>query len=140
MAFMQHARFSNALINDFCFVSHNMYMSCSHFFNDLKRVFKRWYLPRLRSYLEELVDICLFQTYNFIRAFNGTDMVELAQLVRALVCGTRGHGFDSHIPPHLSHIPLAVLPLDGVSPSGKARDFDSRTRRFKSCHPSHMVH
>ena len=25
----------------------------------------------------------------------------------------------------------------GVSPSGKARDFDSRTRRFKSCHPSH---
>ena len=29
-------------------------------------------------------------------------MVELAQLVRALVCGTRGRGFDSHIPPHLS--------------------------------------
>ena len=27
-------------------------------------------------------------------------MVELAQLVRALVCGTRGRGFDSHIPPH----------------------------------------
>ncbi len=26
--------------------------------------------------------------------------MELAQLVRALVCGTRGHGFDSHIPPH----------------------------------------
>ena len=25
---------------------------------------------------------------------------------------------------------------DGVSPSGKARDFDSRIRRFKSCHPS----
>ncbi len=24
----------------------------------------------------------------------------------------------------------------GVSPSGKARDFDSRIRRFKSCHPS----
>ena len=25
----------------------------------------------------------------------------------------------------------------GVSPSGKARDFDSRIRRFKSYHPSH---
>ena len=25
---------------------------------------------------------------------------------------------------------------DGVSPSGKARDFDSRIRRFESCHPS----
>ena len=25
----------------------------------------------------------------------------------------------------------------GVSPSGKARDFDSRIRRFKSCYPSH---
>ena len=25
---------------------------------------------------------------------------------------------------------------DGVSPSGKARDFDSRTRRFEPCHPS----
>ncbi len=24
----------------------------------------------------------------------------------------------------------------GMSPSGKARDFDSRTRRFKSGHPS----
>ena len=24
----------------------------------------------------------------------------------------------------------------GVSPSGKARDFDSRIRKFKSCHPS----
>ena len=26
----------------------------------------------------------------------------------------------------------------GVSPSGKARDFDSRIRRFKSCHPSQI--
>ena len=25
---------------------------------------------------------------------------------------------------------------DGVSPSGKARDFDSRIRRFEPCHPS----
>ena len=28
------------------------------------------------------------------------------------------------------------IPFFGVSPSGKARDFDFRIRRFKSCHPS----
>lgn len=27
----------------------------------------------------------------------------------------------------------------GVSPSGKAPDFDSGIRRFKSCHPSHNI-
>jgi hypothetical protein len=27
-------------------------------------------------------------------------MVGLVQLVRALVCGTRYRGFESHIPPH----------------------------------------
>ena len=32
---------------------------------------------------------------------------------------------------------LASQSVIGVSPSGKARDFDSRIRRFKSCHPSH---
>ena len=31
-----------------------------------------------------------------------------------------------------------IFIIVGVSPSGKARDFDSRTRRFKSCHPSQM--
>ena len=28
------------------------------------------------------------------------DTVDVAQLVRALVCGTRGRGFESHLPPH----------------------------------------
>ena len=27
-------------------------------------------------------------------------MVDVAQLVRALVCGTRGRGFESHLPPN----------------------------------------
>ena len=31
-----------------------------------------------------------------------------------------------------------ALTVIGVSPSGKARDFDSRIRRFKSCHPSQI--
>jgi hypothetical protein len=29
-------------------------------------------------------------------------------------------------------------PYIGLSPSGKARDFDSRMRRFKSCQPCHL--
>ena len=33
-------------------------------------------------------------------------------------------------------IPITHPTFIGVSPSGKARDFDSRIRRFKSCHPS----
>ena len=31
-----------------------------------------------------------------------------------------------------------VESLIGVSPSGKARGFDPRMRRFESCHPSHI--
>ena len=31
-------------------------------------------------------------------------MVDVAQLVRALVCGTRGRGFESHLPPHILKI------------------------------------
>ena len=27
----------------------------------------------------------------------------------------------------------------GMSPSGKAPDFDSGMRRFESCHPSHTI-
>ena len=34
---------------------------------------------------------------------------------------------------------LSAMLLIGVSPSGKARDFDSRIRRFKSCHPSQTL-
>ena len=60
-------------------------------------------------------------------------MVGIAQLVSASGCGPEGHGFDSHYSPHkiyLVHI--------GVSPSGKASDFDSDIRRFESCHPSQI--
>ena len=58
-------------------------------------------------------------------------MVGIAQLVRAPGCGPGGRGFESHYSPH-----KFKYTLFGVSPSGKARDFDSRIRRFKSCHPS----
>ncbi len=57
-------------------------------------------------------------------------MAGVAQLVRASDCGPEGRGFDSHLPPHYNF---------GVSPSGKAPDFDSGIRRFKSCHPSHKT-
>ena len=42
----------------------------------------------------------MVKIYN--RLFNGLlyILVDVAQLVRALVCGTRGRGFESHLPPH----------------------------------------
>ena len=43
-------------------------------------------------------------------------MVGIAQLVSASDCGSEGRGFESHYPPHF---------YTGLSPSGKAQDFDS---------------
>ena len=55
-------------------------------------------------------------------------MVGIAQLVRAPDCGSGGPGFESQYPPHFLHI--------GLSPSGKAPDFDSGIRWFKSSQPN----
>ena len=33
-------------------------------------------------------------------------MADVAQLVRALVCGTRCREFESHLPPHIENKPL----------------------------------
>ena len=70
-------------------------------------------------------------------------MVGVAQLVSAPDCGSGGRGFESLHPPHsfLQASPLAGLKISvasniGMSPSGKATDFDSVMRRFESCHPS----
>ena len=52
---------------------------------------------------------------------------ERSSVGRAPVCGTGCRGFEPHRPPHV-----------GISPSGKAIDFDSVMRRFESCHPSHL--
>ena len=54
---------------------------------------------------------------------------DVAKLADALDLGSSGRpwGFKS-LHPHQN---------EGVSPSGKAQDFDSCTRRFKSCHPCH---
>ena len=49
-------------------------------------------------------------------------MVGIAQLVSAPDCGSGGPGFESLYPP---------LPI-GLSPSGKAQDFDSCIHRFES--------
>ena len=40
-------------------------------------------------------------------------MADLAQLVRALVCGTRCREFESHNPPHTKEAPFRVLFLYG---------------------------
>ena len=45
-------------------------------------------------------------------------MVGMVQLVSAPDCGSGYHGFESHYPP------FSILFI-GLSPSGKAQDFDS---------------
>ena len=37
---------------------------------------------------------------NYLQYYSWLKTVDVAQLVRALVCGTRGRGFESHLPPH----------------------------------------
>ena len=72
-------------------------------------------------------------------------MVDVAQLVSASDCGSEGRGFESPHPPHFLYrsskeerVHYSPEPIDdGLSPSGKAPDFDSGIRRFKSCQPSH---
>ena len=66
------------------------------------------------------------------------NMVVLAQLVSVPDCGSGGHRFDSDIPPHRQSARIIrvkrscrrvfsqlSVPYIGVSPSGKATDFDS---------------
>ena len=57
-------------------------------------------------------------------------MVDIAQLVVALDCGSRCRGFEPHYPPFI----MDKIGHDnvGLSPSGKAQDFDSCMRRFES--------
>ena len=79
-------------------------------------------------------------------------MVGIAQLVRAPDCGSGGHEFESHYPPQrlwprinralgfskgaiYSTTALKNIHI-GPSPSGKATDFDSVTRWFKSIRPN----
>ena len=66
-------------------------------------------------------------------------MVGLAQLVRALVCGAGGRGFESRIPPHdlntndnIANIVASVAQLDRVS------DFGSEGYRFESYRAYHI--
>ena len=56
------------------------------------------------------------------------------QLVSAPDCGSGCRGFESHYPPFYFKNRINV---NGLSPSGKAQDFDSCSRWFESSHPSH---
>ena len=57
-------------------------------------------------------------------------MVGMAQLASAPDCGSGGRGFESLYPPFffIAHISDAI----GLSPSGKAQDFDSCIHQFES--------
>ena len=64
-------------------------------------------------------------------------MVGIAQLVSAPDCGSGGRGFESLYPPYSFIIVNKAFFLKdffhiGLSPSGKAQDFDSCTRWFES--------
>ena len=59
------------------------------------------------------------------------NMVGIAQLVSAPDCGSGGRGFKSLYSPLVYYQMIADI-NDGLSPSGKAQDFDSCTRWFES--------
>ena len=59
-------------------------------------------------------------------------VVGIAQLVRVPGCGPGGRGFEPHYSPHFFRCECRVV---GVSPSGKARDFDSRIRKVRILPP-----
>ena len=60
-------------------------------------------------------------------------VVGIAQLVRVPGCGRGGRGFEPHYSPHFFR--CRMQGTVGVSPSGKARDFDSRIRKVRILPP-----
>ena len=59
--------------------------------------------------------------------------VGIAQLVSAPDCGSGGPGFESQYPPlGLYRIKMQAVSNIGLSPSGKAQDFDSCMHQFES--------
>ena len=69
-----------------------------------------------------------------VRIPSSTLMVGMVQLVSAPDCGSGYRGFESHYPPLFFAYFQAMH--DGLSPSGKAQDFDSCIRWFESNQPS----
>lgn len=62
-------------------------------------------------------------------------VVGVAQLASAPDCGSGGRGFESHLPPLVFITVYISVGFVGLSPSGKAQDFDSCIRRFESGWP-----
>ena len=62
-------------------------------------------------------------------------MADVAQLVRALVCGTRCREFESHLPPHIEIKPLKI----GAFLLPKIRFFRCNTEVYhQSVSPRHQ--
>ncbi len=73
-------------------------------------------------------------------------MVGLAQLVRALVCGAGGHGFEPRIPPHnglFKKTSLVFDVLEGlcafVAQLDRVTDFGSVGYRFEPYRAHHRI-
>ena len=86
--------------------------------------------PRLVRTTENLIKRYLVGHKQFDKSY----MVGMVQLVSAPDCGSGYHGFESHYPPFFFFYRKDII---GLSPSGKAQDFDSCIRRFESNQPSH---
>ena len=72
-------------------------------------------------------------TSHFVGPFFLHIMVGIAQLVSAPDCGSGGPGFESQYPPlGLYRIKMQAVSNIGLSPSGKAQDFDSCMHQFES--------
>ncbi len=65
-------------------------------------------------------------------------MVVVAQLVRALVCGTRGRGFEPHLPPKCLPLMMKILLTDLQLQLGNCLFFSAVTLRQFVQLPSYL--
>jgi hypothetical protein len=76
-----------------------------------------WYLFLATKYSKKLpkstIDYCTSKKLKTIFATSKPKMVVVAQLVRALDCGSRGRGFKSHLPPKKKSTQLFVIQTIG---------------------------